>query len=275
MLRKIRFYAAILCFGWITLLFLDFTGKVQHWFGWLAKIQLLPALLALNGVIVVAVLLVTLLFGRIYCSVLCPLGVFQDVVAWFAGLRRPRRFRYTPPRNGLRLGSLAVFAVLVLLGLGPVFALVAPYSAYGRMVSSLLGPIYGLGNNLIAKLAAGFDSFLFYEIRIGIPPVGTLLGSLATFALLAVLAWRNGRTYCNTICPVGTLLGTVSRFALFRPRIETSQCSGCGVCARSCKAGCIDPKGRTVDPSRCVSCLTCIDNCPKGLLHFTWRASHD
>ena len=84
MLRKIRLMAATLCFVLITLLFLDFTGTLHGWFGWLAKIQFLPAVLALNVGVVLLLILLTLVFGRIYCSVICPLGVFQDVIARFA-----------------------------------------------------------------------------------------------------------------------------------------------------------------------------------------------
>ena len=80
MLRKIRLTLATLFFALITLLFLDFTGTIHVWLGWLAKIQFLPALLALNVGIVVALLLLTFFFGRVYCSVICPLGVFHDVV---------------------------------------------------------------------------------------------------------------------------------------------------------------------------------------------------
>ena len=83
MLRKIRLMAATLCFVLITLLFLDFTGTLHGWFGWLAKIQFLPAVLALNVGVVLLLILLTLVFGRIYCSVICPLGVFQDVIARF------------------------------------------------------------------------------------------------------------------------------------------------------------------------------------------------
>lgn len=75
MLRKIRIAAAVVCFALVTLLFLDFTGTAHAWFGWLAKIQLLPAVLAVNAAVVAALALVTLLLGRVYCSVICPLGV--------------------------------------------------------------------------------------------------------------------------------------------------------------------------------------------------------
>ena len=85
MLRKIRLAAALLFFTMITLLFLDFTGTVHGWFGWMAKIQFLPAVLALNVGVVIALVLLTLLLGRVYCSVICPLGVFQDIISWVSG----------------------------------------------------------------------------------------------------------------------------------------------------------------------------------------------
>jgi len=84
-LKRIRQVAACICFVLVTLLFLDFTGVVQGWFGWLAKIQFIPALLALNLGVVVALVLLTCVFGRVYCSVICPLGVFQDVVSRMGG----------------------------------------------------------------------------------------------------------------------------------------------------------------------------------------------
>lgn len=76
MLRKIRLTFAMICFALITLLFLDFTGTLHGWFGWLAKIQFLPAVLALNVGVILFLVILTLVCGRIYCSVICPLGVF-------------------------------------------------------------------------------------------------------------------------------------------------------------------------------------------------------
>ena len=88
MLRKIRIIAAAFCFVLITLLFLDFTGTIHAWFGWLAKIQFWPALLALNVGVVAGLVILTLLLGRVYCSVICPLGVLQDIISWFASKRK-------------------------------------------------------------------------------------------------------------------------------------------------------------------------------------------
>ena len=102
MLRKIRIVAATICFTLITLLFLDFTGTLHLWFGWLAKIQFLPAVVALNVGVVAFLVILTLLFGRVYCSVICPLGVFQDIVSWISGKRKKNRFRYSPAISWLR-----------------------------------------------------------------------------------------------------------------------------------------------------------------------------
>lgn len=116
MLRTIRLTLAIVFFAIITLLFLDFSGTLHGYMGWMAKIQFLPALLALNVGVVLLLVVLTLLFGRVYCSVICPLGVFQDVISRFAGKRKKNRFRYSPARKWLRYGMLALFFVTLVAG---------------------------------------------------------------------------------------------------------------------------------------------------------------
>ena len=253
MLRKIRITAAAVFFTVITLLLLDFTGTLHAWFGWMAKVQLLPAVLAVNAGVVAALVLLTLLFGRVYCSVICPLGVFQDVVSRAAARRRKNRFRYSLALSWLRYGILVLFLVALAAHFKPVSNLLAPYSAYGRIVSNLFAPLYLWGNNLLAYLAERAGSYAFYTVDVWVKGAATLAVAAVTFIVLAVLAWRNGRTYCNTVCPVGTILGLVSRFAVFKPRIDASKCNGCGLCARNCKASCIDAKAHRIDYSRCVA----------------------
>ena len=150
MLRKIRIAAAAVFFTMITLLFLDFTGTLHAWFGWMARVQLLPAVLAVNVAVVAALLVLTLLFGRVYRSVICPLGVFQDVVSRAAARRRKNRFRYSLALSWLRYGILVLFLVALAAHFKPVSNLLAPYSAYGRIVSNLFAPLYLWGNNLLA-----------------------------------------------------------------------------------------------------------------------------
>lgn len=274
MLRKIRITLAVLLFLAVTALFLDFTGTIHAWLGWTVKIQFLPALLALNVGVVVALVLLTLLFGRVYCSVICPLGVMQDIVSWVSGKRKKKRYRfsYSPEKKWLRYGVLGLFIVTLVAGIGSFVALLAPYCSYGRIASNLFAPLYRWGNNLLAYFAERADSYAFYETEVWMKSLPTFIIAAATFIVIFVLAWRNGRTYCNTICPVGTVLGFLSRFSLFRITIDESKCNGCGLCSRKCKAACIDGKEHQVDYSRCVTCMDCINTCKHGAIKYRLRS---
>ncbi|MDR1479822.1 MAG: 4Fe-4S binding protein [Planctomycetaceae bacterium] len=273
MLRRIRIAIAAISFVLITLLFLDFTGTFHQWFGWLAKIQLLPAFLALNIGVVAVLVLLTLLLGRVYCSVICPLGVFQDIAARATSLRRKgkrqKRFAFSPAITWLRYGVLAVFAVLFVLGINSVFALLEPYSIYGRIASNLFAPFYQLANNLLGHLAIQFGSYAFSPVEIWLKSGIGLAIAAVFFVLVGVLAWRNGRIYCNSVCPVGTVLGVLARFSLFKPIINTAKCNRCGLCAGNCKSSCINPQTQTIDYSRCVTCMNCVGQCRQNALVYT------
>lgn len=270
-LRRLRVTLAAVFFTLITLLFLDFTGTLHTWLGWLAKIQFLPALLALNVGVVVALVLLTLLFGRIYCSVVCPLGVMQDIVSWISGRRKKHKFRFShsPEKRILRYGVLALFFVAFIAGIGSLVALLAPYSSYGRIAQNIFQPVYILGNNLMAWVAERVDSYAFYSREVWLRSLPTFIIATITLVGLSVLAWRNGRTYCNTICPVGTILSLMARFAWLKVKVDETKCNKCGLCSRSCKSACIDFKNSKIDYSRCVVCGDCIDKCRKKALSYT------
>ena len=243
-MRKLRICLGLAFFLCLTLLL---CGLWPRQLFSVAELQFLPSLLALNFAVVAGLLLLTLLFGRIYCSVICPLGVFMD---FFNGLRsrilRHRRWGFSAERKWLRYGLFAIFCLLLLCGVQVLVALVAPYSAYGRMVRTVLAMNQG----------SAWTS----------PYLAVTLVALLTFIVLALLAFFGGRVWCNTFCPVGTFLSFFSRFSLFRPVIDTDKCVSCGKCERDCKASCIDSKGKRIDYSRCVDCFNCLEDCKLGAL---------
>ncbi len=278
MLRKIRILLASIFFIGITLLFLDFSGSVQPWLGWMAKLQFLPSVMAINIISVAVVLLLTLAVGRIYCSVICPLGVMQDVFAWIGKLplfrknkksKMANKYSYSKPKTWLRLTALGAMVAMIVAGFNAGFMLLAPYSAYGRIVSSALQPIYIGVNNLLATWAEQNDSYAFYQVEQHNNPAILCIVAGVSALVLLVLAFRNGRTYCNTICPVGTVLGYVSKFSWYKIRVDESKCIKCGLCAKNCKAACIDvKKGEPVkiDYTRCVDCGNCELACAKSAI---------
>lgn len=218
-------------------------------FGWLPRIQLVPAVAAGSTAILVVIAVSVVLCGRLYCSTVCPLGLLQDLfraVVTLAPLRGPakrslpRELKVPPVALwSIRLAFLGLFLAGIFFGL---LALLAPYGIFGRAAASFV------------------DS--------DVTPVKVLALAQLLFIVLATL-WR-GRFWCNTVCPVGTFLGLFSRFAVFRVRIDREKCVNCNLCVRACANGCIAAgKEKTVDHSRCVSCLACAGVCGKGAL--TWR----
>ena len=252
MLRKIRIALAAVFFIGITLLFI---GIGHDWWGWAAKLQFLPATMRLIGgatlgniAVVCGILLLTLLVGRIYCSVICPLGVFQDIIIWlrrrlarlFPKWRKLRkRFQWSKERR-VRYFIAVLTIAAIIADLQIVVALIGPYSAYGRMVRSIVG-----GGPAPLLIAAG-----------------------VTFVLVVLCAWCWGRAWCNVICPVGSILGGVSTFQIFGVRIDQDKCIDCGACGRACKASCIQQESHSIDYSRCVDCFDCITNCSQRAISF-------
>lgn len=269
MLRRIRTILALVVFVLITLLFLDVTGTLHKYFGWLASIQFWPALLALHVGVVAMLVVFTLVFGRIYCSVICPLGVMQDVISRLHGIRKKNRFTYSKEKRWLRYGVLVVFVASALAGVNAVVSLLAPYSSYGRIASSLMKPVYEAGNNVLAAIAEHLDSYAFYSVDVWMKSLPTMIVASVTLVVIAVLAWRGGRTYCNTVCPVGTILSFLARFSWLKVRIDGSKCVNCGLCTKNCKASAIDFKNHKIDYSRCVVCGDCIDKCNKGAISLS------
>lgn len=267
MFRKIRLTLALLFWVLITWLLVDFTGTAHAYLGWMAKVQFIPALLAINVGALLFIVSLTLLFGRVYCSVICPLGVMQDAIAWLN--RKKNKYRYSPARNTLRHTLLVVAFAILVLNMGWLAGLVFPYSTYGRIVSVSVAPLYKLANNGLAALAEHYGSYAFYEVDVWLKSVSALAVALLTWIVIAVLAWRGGRTWCNTICPVGTLLGMLSRYAHLKMVIDADKCKSCRKCERNCKAACIDITTLTVDYSRCVACGNCLEQCAFGAMNFT------
>jgi ferredoxin len=264
MYRKIRIVVEICLFFLISFFLIDFADIFPSSFHWLTKIQLMPALIRGSIVIVSIILLFTLLMGRIYCSSVCPLGVLQDIIAYFskAGKQgKKKKYSYSKPHNILRISVFIVSIILLYESIALLMSLIEPYSVFGRIMVDLFKPIYLLGNNLLATIFMKFDNFTFYQMNVAIQSMASFCITAILLIIIAVLSWRNGRTWCNSICPVGTLLGVISRYSFFKIRINKEKCIACGRCATNCKSSCIDAAHKKIDYTRCVNCFDCLDSC--------------
>ena len=268
MLRKLRILLATVSFILITLLFLDFSGVLHAWFGWMAKLQFVPALLSSSAIIVLAIIIVTLTFGRIYCSILCPLGVYQDGISRIAEKRKKNRYKFKQSRKLLRYLIVLVFALLLMLGLNSIAILIAPYSIYGRIASNLFAPVYELINNGLAYLAERWNSYAFYHVDVYIKSLPIFIVSIAYLLIITILSLTSGRWYCNTICPVGTILGFFAKYSIFKPVINSEKCNSCGLCEKNCRCSAIDAKNKRIDYTKCVTCFNCVYKCKRDAMVY-------
>lgn len=242
-LRMIRIVLAAFFALAVTACFVDPTGTAARWLGWTAKVQFWPAVLA-TGVTGVVLAAVTLVVGRVYCSVVCPLGILQDVAASVRqAFGRPFRPPAVPRRRVsfsacFRIAVAVVFFVGGFLGLR--FVWLEPYAIYGRAAASVQGDL----------------------------PIWFRAVSLATVAAIGALAVWKGRVWCNTVCPVGAFLGFLALLTRRGPQFKKDLCVSCRRCERACRARCLDAGAKTVDRTKCVGCFTCGAVCTKGAL--TW-----
>lgn len=255
----------------VTLLWIEYSDLLLRPLGWVSRAQVFPVATGLSLGMVVFWLLVTLIFGRVYCSSVCPLGTWLDIVghAGRSTRRGTRRdYRYSPALTRWRYVSLAVFTVGMVAGIALVPVVMEPYTMYSRFVVNVMRPVWGEINNLLAALGNSTGWWDIYYVGHISASVFAVILSVVTMVAVSIPAWFYGRTYCNSVCPVGTVLGMVSARSLWHIDIDTDLCTNCRKCEYACKASCIDLTDHVVDGSRCVNCFDCIDVCPDDAIFY-------
>ena len=268
-LKRFRIVFATIIFVVITCGFLNLSGG-NHLFRMALHTQFTPALVSVftgSALAFALLILLTLLFGRVYCSFLCPLGIFQDIIACISNIikkknnggRLPKQ-SYRKPHNALRYTILVVVAVCLVAGFTYPLALLDPYSNYGKIAGQLFSSVELSITNLLANIMPA----TFYVQQYVKVTMHAFIYSLFFFLMVTVFSALRGRLYCNTICPVGSFLGLLSGFSLFKPVIDKDMCVKCNQCANNCKSNCINLETKEIDATRCVACYNCLTSCKRG-----------
>ena len=196
---------------------------------------------------VISIIIFTFLFGRFYCSLICPLGILQNFIG-FLSLKNSKNYK-NMAKTRYTVAALVFGALFCGWAVG--FKILDPYTNFGLIASSIFTPIY----SLITKSQN-------YEFTI---PV--LIISLIPFIILILLVLFKRRFFCTAICPVGTVLGLFAKYGIFRLKIGNN-CVTCGACFRNCPAGSINLKDKKIDNELCIRCLKCVATCPKKAISF-------
>jgi len=225
-----------------------------------------PEIIAVAGF--VFIIAATLIFGRVYCSFLCPLGTLQDI---FIALSRKigwrKKHSFQKPLNLLRYSVLGLVIVTATLGSMSLLNLFDPYSITGRMITQFVLPFFTGIYNTVVSVLKYFNIYLFSKDTV--PFIFTvLIINTFFFILILILSLKYGRLYCNTFCPVGALLGLLSCKSFFKFTIDPAGCNVCLSCAGVCKAGCIDAEKAAIDQNRCIGCFNCVSACPLSVISY-------
>jgi ferredoxin len=279
-LKQARVVVSLIFILAITLLYFDLSFSIQASFAeYPLYLQFIPSLLSFisTGVIAgtgfILIIILTLLFGRVYCSTVCPLGILQDIITFISKKRNRANFSLTKPFTKTRYIVLGITILLFLFGLSIGLNLLDPYSSFGRISSNLFRPILIIVNNVISFLLESLN--LYWVSPMEFKGINTFpfLFSFSFLILILWLSYKYGRLYCNSICPVGTFLGFISKFSLFKIGIIESNCIECGDCETVCKSSCIESETKYIDFSRCVGCFNCFDVCPS--IGISYKARYE
>jgi ferredoxin len=252
----------------LTSIFL-FPGSFQNAASYLqlGPLSLRTGAVAAVAAILIVPILLTLLWGRVYCSFVCPVGVMQDIVIHLRKFITKSGFGRKVGRNykWLRYSVAAILIAAVFMGTAIPFGLLDPFSIFGRFCSAVINPLFVLGNNILSDNGL-FDIYPREYLPFSLP---LLLMGAGTLSVIMITAVFKGRLFCNTLCPVGAVLGLISKVSLYKIRVEVNGCVRCGKCAVNCKAGCIDHESGAVDVERCVSCFNCLTVCGPDVMTFS------
>lgn len=275
-LKKIRTLLALLVFCLISAQFLDLYHLLPQSYYELnpTKTQFTPSLILLKtfsfgvcaaGIAFAAFSIFAIIFGRVYCSFVCPFGILMDIIHRMSYSKKRRlKYAYSKGKNILRALFLTLAAFSIVLGYTALLGLIEPYSLYGKIMGSFASCIGTAINQISSALYA--EGIYFLQPTSGKTQISLAAFSLSIFILAAIsiASYARGRIFCNTICPVGAFLGLLSRFSLFKISIDKNSCVSCGICEKLCKAQCINSKEKRLDFSRCVLCFNCAAKCPKS-----------
>ncbi len=229
-------------------------------------------------------IIITVLFGRVFCGWACPLGTLNNIVG---SIRKPRLESPPLARGDLRGVNWYRIKYYILVGMiaSAIFTLqpvgiMDPLSLLIRSFSISVYPLFNYGvrasfdslynTNLSGITAVSEPIFTFLKKTVlsfeqSFYNQNVLIGAI--FFIVLGLNLMEKRFWCKYLCPLGALLGLLSRFSLLK-RSVSEDCTECGACGRVCQGNASpDQKGKWKD-TECLACWNCDDVCPQNAVSF-------
>ncbi len=185
-----------------------------------------------------AVILLSLVFGKSFCSWLCPVGLLSELLGDIGN-----------KLTGWR-GKLPVWLDWPLRSLKYLLLGFFVYSIFFLMNDAALKQFLDSPYNLVSDVKM---YYFFANITRFSLIVLTVLFAASIFI-------RN--FWCRFLCPYGALLGITSLLSPQKIKRNAVSCIDCGKCAKVCPSHIKVDQVKTVVSDECTSCLKCLDACP-------------
>ena len=225
-----------------------------------------------SAILLALIFVLTFIFGRAYCSLICPLGVLEEV----AGIiKHSVGFVFKKIRRDSKNESKAIKA--------PLADRLSQHNVVGKKANHpfkyfIAAVVFGVLSGGSAILLRYIEPYTYFGSVFSLSIIG-----MAALAVILLLVFFKDRLFCTNICPVGTLLGLISKVSLNKIYINKNACVSCGLCAKGsindvfggCPSHCIDYKEKIVDNETCIKCLKCLQSCPKGAIQFGNKQKED
>jgi len=197
-------------------------------------------------------LTVGVVFGRLICGFVCPMGLLQDLLYRIKTPKLILRLRFL---KYVKYVVLALFVIILpatvineLSGLGHPW-----FCAYICPSGTIFAAVPLLAANNFLRDLIGAQFILKMTIAIGVVV-------LSVFIL---------RIFCRVLCPLGAIYALLNRIAIIHMRCDADKCTTCGLCAKACHIK-IDPALKPNSPE-CFRCGKCINSCKTKALTYTTK----
>ncbi len=222
-----------------------------------------------------AMVVLTLIFGRFFCGWVCPLGTMIDITARLVRRDRWDRTSWTGKMRLIKFGILFLVFVAAVAGIQAAWVL-DPMVVTARFVSLNLIPAtakvldgafvtamttLGARETLIDVYRWLKESFLgphtYFFAHAGV--------IFLFFALILSSVALAPRFWCRCVCPLGALYALAAKSAWMRRFVDV--CRHCTLCIPRCRMGAIR-KDMTYDKGECILCMDCVYDCPNHETRF-------
>lgn len=212
-------------------------------------------------------IIATLIWGRVWCGWVCPLGTLLDWIrfpgAKDRGAEIPSKWRAVKYILLITVLAAALVGNLTLMVLDPITIL----------TQTLTTGILPVLNQVVVRIGELFSQpteiapiqFIFST---NVVFLGLFIGIVSLNALA-------DRFWCRYICPLGGLLALISKLSFYR-HVVKKECNHCGECVGSCPMGILKPElGYQADFSECIVCMDCLAACRSNAMNFryAWEPS--